>query len=77
MTSIFYASGWALLPPLLAIILTLITKEVYSSLFVGILAGGLMYANFNMGKAFVNIFHDALKPRVDFLKAPRDVGAVL
>lgn len=54
----FYASGWALLPPLLAIILTLITKEVYSSLFVGILAGGLMYANFNVGKAFVNIFHD-------------------
>lgn len=54
----FYASGWALLPPLLAIILTLVTKEVYSSLFVGILAGGLMCANFNIGKAFVNVFSD-------------------
>lgn len=58
MNSMFYASGWALLPPLLAIILTLITKEVYSSLFVGILAGGLMYADFNIGRAFTNIFQD-------------------
>ena len=43
-----YASIWALLPPVIAIVLALITKEVYSSLFVGILAGGLMYANFNL-----------------------------
>ena len=35
----FFGTGWALLPPLLAILLALITKEVYSSLFVGILAG--------------------------------------
>ncbi|MDO5331186.1 MAG: Na+/H+ antiporter NhaC family protein, partial [Bacillota bacterium] len=54
----FYASVWALLPPLLAIILTLITKEVYSSLFVGILAGALMNTNFNVGNTVVNIFRD-------------------
>lgn len=39
-----YATIWALLPPVIAIALALITKEVYSSLFIGILAGGLLYA---------------------------------
>ena len=36
-----YASFWALVPPVVAIVLALITKEVYSSLFVGILIGGV------------------------------------
>ncbi len=40
-------SAWALLPPIIAIGLALITKEVYSSLFVGIAVGGLMYKNFD------------------------------
>lgn len=40
-----YATFWALVPPLVAIILALITKEVYSSLFVGIVIGGLFYGN--------------------------------
>ncbi len=43
----FYATFWALVPPVIAIALALITKEVYSSLFVGILAGGLLATNFN------------------------------
>jgi len=43
----FYATIWSIVPALVAIVLALITKEVYSSLFVGILAGGLLYANFN------------------------------
>ena len=43
----FYNSIWSLFPPVLAIILALITKEVYSSLFIGILAGGLLYSNFS------------------------------
>ena len=43
-----YATPFALLPPIIAIVLALITKEVYSSLFVGILAGGLLYANGNL-----------------------------
>ncbi len=42
--SIFYQTYWALLPPLIAIILALITKEVYSSLFIGILSGAALYA---------------------------------
>ena len=40
-----YATFWALVPPLVAIILALITKEVYSSLFVGVVIGGLFYGN--------------------------------
>ena len=42
-----YATVLALLPPIIAIVLALITKEVYSSLFVGILSGALLYAGFN------------------------------
>lgn len=41
-----YATFWALIPPVVAIVLALITKEVYSSLFVGILVGGLFYSVF-------------------------------
>ncbi len=42
----FYATFWALVPPIIAIALALITKEVYSSLFVGVVAGALLSANF-------------------------------
>lgn len=42
-----YATFLSLLPPIIAIGLALITKEVYSSLFVGILSGALIYANWN------------------------------
>ena len=40
---VLYNTAWALVPPLVAIILALITKEVYSSLFVGIAVGGVLY----------------------------------
>ena len=43
----FVATGWALFPPVVAIALALISKEVYSSLFLGCLAGALLLANFN------------------------------
>lgn len=43
-----YSTPAALLPPVVAIILALITKEVYSSLFVGIVAGAFLYANGNL-----------------------------
>ena len=42
-----YATFASLLPPIIAIALALITKEVYSSLFVGILSGALLYANWS------------------------------
>lgn len=43
----FVGTAWALLPPIIAIVLALITKEVYLSLFVGILSGALLFTNFN------------------------------
>ena len=52
----FYASPLSLLPPVIAIILALITKEVYSSLFVGILVGGLLYANFDPELTIMTMF---------------------
>ena len=39
-------TAWSLFPALIAIVLALITKEVYSSLFIGILVGGVLYAGF-------------------------------
>lgn len=54
----FDSTFWSLLPPIIAIALALITKEVYSSLFVGILAGGLLYANFNFETTIVHVFND-------------------
>ena len=44
----FFGTFWSLVPPLIAIVLALITKEVYSSLFIGILAGALLHSNFNI-----------------------------
>mgnify|MGYP005762730879 CR=1 FL=1 len=52
----FTGTIWSLLPPVLAIILALITKEVYSSLFVGIVVGAFMYAEFQPWNAFTAIF---------------------
>ena len=51
-----YATAWSLVPPLVAIILALITKEVYSSLFVGIVVGALFYANFDPKLAYLTVF---------------------
>ena len=53
-----YASVWSLLPPLIAIVLALITKEVYSSLIVGILAGGVLYAGFNFEGIMNHVVQD-------------------
>ena len=49
---------WALLPPVVAIGLALSTKEVYSSLFIGILIGGLIYSGFAFEGTLVHVFQD-------------------
>ena len=62
-----YATIWALLPPLVAIVLALITKEVYSSLFIGIVTGALIYTGFSpiatldtvINEGFINSVADA------------------
>ena len=56
----FYNTFWALLPPIIAIALALITKEVYSSLFVGILVGGLLYSNFSFEGTVLHVFSDGI-----------------
>ena len=58
--AIFIGTWWSLVPPLLAICLALITKEVYSSLILGIVAGVLMYTGFNPWQAFL-AFYDIMK----------------
>ncbi len=55
-----YASFWALVPPIVAIGLALITKEVYSSLFVGIAIGGIFWSNFHAEKAVLHVFEDGI-----------------
>lgn len=74
-----YATFWALVPPLVAIILALVTKEVYSSLFIGIVIGGLFYGNifqqgFSFEKSVLHIFEDGL---VGVLSDPYNVGILI
>ena len=53
-------TAWSLLPALIAIVLALITKEVYSSLFVGILVGGVLYAGFSLSGVLEHVFVDGM-----------------
>ncbi|MBQ7780613.1 MAG: Na+/H+ antiporter NhaC family protein [Lachnospiraceae bacterium] len=69
-----YATIWALLPPLIAIILALITKEVYSSLFIGIVVGALLYAGFNVEIAVNHIFQDGM---VGVLSDKNNIGILI
>ncbi len=55
-----YASFWSLIPPVVAIVLALITKEVYSSLFVGILIGGVFYSGFTFERTITHVFQDGI-----------------
>lgn len=55
-----YATAWSLVPPLVAIVLALITKEVYSSLFIGILVGGLFYSGFSFEGTVLHIYNEGL-----------------
>ena len=56
----YYSTFMALAPPIIAIVLALVTKEVYSSLFIGVLAGALLYSNFNLIGAIDAIVNDGL-----------------
>jgi len=55
-----YGTFWALLPPIIAIVLALLTKEVYSSLFIGILVGGFFYAGADPVLAIEHILEDGV-----------------
>lgn len=74
-----YSTFCALIPPLIAILLALITKEVYSSLFVGIVIGGLFYGDmfyksFSMERSVKHIFEDGI---VGSLSDPYNVGILV
>ena len=56
----YYATFMALVPPIIAIGLALMTKEVYSSLFVGVLAGALFAADFNPVKTMDHAVSDGI-----------------
>ena len=51
----FAGTFWSLLPPIVAIVLALISKEVYSSLFLGCLVGALLYTQFNPWHTIVEL----------------------
>ena len=70
----FFGSCWALLPPLLAILLALITKEVYSSLFFGIVAGGVLYAQGSFEGTLVHTMSDGF---VKSIADPYNIGILL
>ena len=74
MSSKFYMTPWALLPPVIAIVLALITKEVYTSLFVGIVVGALLYANFDFEGTLTHAFNDGI---VASLADPSHVGILV
>ncbi len=59
-TSGFYATFWALVPPIIAIGLALITKEVYSSLFIGIAVGAILAADGHPAAAVDHLVNDGL-----------------
>ncbi len=63
-SSIFIGSWWALVPPVLAIVLAFITKEVYSSLLIGIIVGVLFYTGFVPWDAF-NALFDIMKENMN------------
>jgi len=59
-TPALYATAWAILPPMIAIVLALITKEVYSSLFLGVLTGAILYAGADFDGIVNHVLSDGL-----------------
>lgn len=69
-----YATFWALVPPVVAIGLALITKEVYSSLFIGVLMGGILYSGFSFEGTITHIFEDGM---INVLSDSYNVGILI
>ena len=69
-----YSTFWSLVPPIVAIGLALITKEVYSSLFLGIVIGGLFYSNFSFEGTVNHVMQDGI---VSVLSDSYNVGILV
>ena len=72
-----YATIFALFPPVIAIVLALVTKEVYSSLFTGIFFGALLYANGNLEFMLNTLFYNAEGGMVTKLSDAWNVGILI
>ena len=70
----FANTFWSLVPAIIATALALITKEVYSSLFIGILAGGLMYSGFSFSGTLQHVFIDGM---VGSLTSAWNIGIIV
>lgn len=73
-TPAVYATFWSLVPPVVAIVLALITKEVYSSLFLGILVGALLYSGGNFEGTVNQIFSGGI---ISVLSSSSNVGILV
>lgn len=73
-TPAVYATFWSLIPPVVAIALALITKEVYSSLFLGILVGALLYSGGNFEGTVNHIFSGGM---IRVLSSSSNVGILV
>ena len=69
-----YATFWSLIPPVVAIALALITKEVYSSLFVGILVGALFSTDFQFEGTVLKIIDEGF---IQVLSDSSNVGILI
>lgn len=73
-TPAVYDTFWSLIPPVVAIVLALITKEVYSSLFLGILVGALLYSGGNFEGTVNHIFSGGM---ISVLSSGSNVGILV
>lgn len=73
-TNMFIGTFWSLVPAIIAIGLALITKEVYSSLFIGILIGGFFFASGNPILAYEHVLNDGL---ISVLSDSYNVGILI
>ena len=80
-TPALYATAWAALPPLIAIVLALITKEVYSSLFLGVLTGAILYAGADFDGIVNHILYEEVEDSkfgiISALSDPWNVGILI
>lgn len=76
-TPAVFSTGWALLPPVVAIALALITKEVYSSLFIGIVVGAVLYGGGNVERTILHAFGDDNGGFVSVLTDSYNVGILI
>ncbi len=69
-----YATFWSLIPPLIAIVLALISKEVYSSLAIGLIFGGMLASGFKFEGTMKAIFENGF---VSVLSSAYNVGILI